>query len=254
MDEILRGLPRGARVLDLGCRDGSFRAEAYPGVRVIRLDRERPASGVQADAARLPFPDACFDAIVSNHSLEHMDDLDGVLQEMGRVIRPDGSLYVSVPDASTFPDRLYRWVYHGGGHINPFRDPADLARRIVRATGLDHVATRTLHASFLYLERHHFRPRPPRRMWLLANGDRRAVLALSYLTRRADELFGTRLSVYGWAFYFGGAREPVDTRAWTNVCIHCGSASPAELLEVRGRWYCCPGCGTRNLFTPDAAG
>src|SRR5947209_13556184 len=136
MDEILRNLPPGARVLDLGCRDGSFRASAYPKLRIVRLDRERPAEGVQADAARLPFPDACFDAVISNHSLEHMDALGPVLGEIGRVVRPEGSLYVSVPDASTFSDRLYQWVYHGGGHVNPFRDPVALAAQLSKATGL----------------------------------------------------------------------------------------------------------------------
>ena len=245
MDEILRSLPRGARVLDLGCRDGSFRAEAYPALTVIRLDRDRPVNGVQADAARLPFPDHCFDAVISNHSLEHMDALGSVLQEVGRVVRPDGSLYVAVPDAATFSDRLYRWIYHGGGHVNPFRDPDELALTITRATGLPLVARRTLHASFLYLERHHFHPRPPRRMWLFANGDQRVIVALSYVAR----VLG--LSEYGWAFWFGRIPETIDTRAWTNVCVHCGCGCPAELLAETGPWYRCERCGTRNLFTRD---
>src|SRR5947209_14134116 len=90
VDEILRSLPPGARVLDLGCRDGSFPAANYPELRVVRLDRERPAVGVQADAAWLPFPDGRFDTVISNHSLEHMDALDQVLHEIGRVVRPDG--------------------------------------------------------------------------------------------------------------------------------------------------------------------
>ncbi|MES1257217.1 MAG: hypothetical protein ABUS51_02260, partial [Acidobacteriota bacterium] len=168
---------------------------------------------------------------------------------------PGGSLYVSVPDASTFSDRLYRWIYHGGGHVNPFGDPAGLARRITRATGLELQATRTLHASFLYLEKHHFRPRPPRRMWLFGNGDRHVIAALSYLVRVIDRAFATRLSVYGWAFWFGALHEPVATLAWTNVCVHCGSGTPAELLTVRRhfllRSYTCQSCGTWNLFTPD---
>jgi ubiquinone/menaquinone biosynthesis C-methylase UbiE len=47
---------------------------------------------VQADAARLPFPDGSFDTVISNHSLEHMDALDPVLHEIGRVVRRGGSL------------------------------------------------------------------------------------------------------------------------------------------------------------------
>ena len=255
MQAILRHLPAGARVLDLGCRDGSFPRTDYPDLRFTALDREAGAAEVQADAAALPFQDAAFHAVIAFHSLEHMEALDAVLSEMGRVLRPDGSIYVSVPDASTFSDRLYRWIYHGGGHVNLFRNPAELTGRITSATGLPLRATRVLHASFLYLERRHFRPRPPRRMWLFANGDGRVILALSFLLRTVDRLASTRLSVYGWAFWFGNLREPVDTLAWTNVCVHCGSGTPAELLPVRRRFllrsYDCASCGASNLYTPD---
>src|SRR6185437_7199800 len=112
MHEILRDLPSSARVLDLGCDKRSFSAAATA-ARVIRLDREiafrDPTElAVQGDAALLPFADGSFDAIVSNHSLEHFDDLDGALREIGRVVRRHGSLYVAVPDASTHCDKLYR--------------------------------------------------------------------------------------------------------------------------------------------------
>jgi SAM-dependent methyltransferase len=260
--EILRNLKPGARVLDLGCRDGSFDPESYPDACIVQLDRELSPSRarcgfIRADAAHLPFAGGSFDAIVSNHSLEHMDDLAGVLKEMGRVLRRDGALYVAVPDASTFSDRLYRWIYHGGGHINPFRSAIALHQEIERATGLRLVATRVLCTSFGFLDRRHFRPRPPRRLWILGNGHPKIVAAMSYLARIIDRL-RSRLSIYGWAFYFGDIGEEVETTTWTNVCVYCGAAHPAALLKeeriVHGwlvKWYHCPECGAWNLFTKD---
>jgi SAM-dependent methyltransferase len=169
MYEILRTLPQNAHVLDLGSRSGSFGLDGCPSAVVVRLDTELstiPGSGcfVQADAAYLPFRDASFDTVIANHVLEHVDDLPRVLQEIGRVVRPCGSLYVAVPDASTFTDHLYRWIYHGGGHINAFRSAEELTNQIARITSLAPVATRTLASSFGFLEKSHFHPRPPRRL------------------------------------------------------------------------------------------
>jgi ubiquinone/menaquinone biosynthesis C-methylase UbiE len=128
--EILRYLPSDARVLDLGSGAGTFEAADCPQAVVVRVDCEMsPRNGngrphfVQADAAQLPFRDGTFHAVVANHCLEHVENLDYALREVGRIIRRDGSLYVAVPDATTLSDRLYRWVYHGGGHINSFIVP-----------------------------------------------------------------------------------------------------------------------------------
>ena len=65
MYEILEQLPRGARVLDLGCREGSFPGGAYD-VLAIRVDVMRPKTMtglfVQADAIHLPFRSRTFNA------------------------------------------------------------------------------------------------------------------------------------------------------------------------------------------------
>src|SRR4026208_964055 len=101
MHEILRRLPRESYVLDLGCATGSFDENATQ-AKCVRLDRDAPVqrhSGaliVQADAAKLPSRSAVFQAIISSHSLEHFDDLEGALREMGRVIGPRAcSLYIA---------------------------------------------------------------------------------------------------------------------------------------------------------------
>ncbi|MEL6953866.1 MAG: bifunctional 2-polyprenyl-6-hydroxyphenol methylase/3-demethylubiquinol 3-O-methyltransferase UbiG [Pseudomonadota bacterium] len=96
----------GARVLDLGCA-GGFMAEAMAGrgAQVTGID---PASEA-IDAARahaalegleirydvgvgeaLPYPDAQFDYVVCVDVLEHVADLDQVLAETARVLRPGG--------------------------------------------------------------------------------------------------------------------------------------------------------------------
>ena len=262
MHEVLRKLPPGARVLDLGCAGGSFDSGGSQ-FTVLRIDLERddrqPANFAQADAAKLPFPADSFEAVISNHSLEHFENLQECLAEIGRIVKPDGALYVAVPDATTLSDRLYRWLARGGGHVNPFSSDRELAQTIEHATGLQHVATRTLCASLSCFNRRNRRARAPRRLWLIGGGTPASLLFINYSLRLADRFLHTRLSVYGWAFYFGNVATPIDCRTWSNVCIRCGSGHASDWLRqqnlVRRHFlaatYHCPVCGTTNLFTDD---
>lgn len=45
--------------------------------------------------------------MISNHSLEHFEGLEQALDEIRRVIDPNGFLYIAVPDSSTVTDRIY---------------------------------------------------------------------------------------------------------------------------------------------------
>jgi SAM-dependent methyltransferase len=48
-----------------------------------------------ADAQRLPFDDAAFDAVIANHMLYHVPDLPQVLREVRRVLKPAGRLFAA---------------------------------------------------------------------------------------------------------------------------------------------------------------
>lgn len=262
MHEILANLRPGQRVLDIGSGPGSFPSGNGPFI-AIRADLDHPSRTVpnftQADAAHLPFADGAFDAVISNHSLEHFHDLAGSLSEIGRVLKPSGALFIAVPDASTFCDRLYRWLARGGGHINPFTSSQQLAESIERATNLRHIETRTLCTSLCYLNRKNRAPCGPRRRLLVGGGTEISLHLFRYFARLSDRIFGTRLGVYGWALYFGNVPVPVETEAWTNVCIRCGSGASSDWLRESAlvhrhflmQVYRCPNCGTTNLFSED---
>jgi len=249
-------------VLDLGSGAGSFDASALP-FTTIRADLDRPerptTNFTQANAARLPFADRTFDAVISNHSLEHFEDLAGALAEIGRVLKVEGALYIAVPDASTFADRLYRWLARGGGHVNPFTSATELAGTIERATGLPHVATRTLFSALSYLNRKNHRSTPPRRLLLVGGGSEFSLHLFNCAARFSDRVFGTRWGVYGWALYFGSFPVPIETEVWSNICIRCGSGTQSHWLRYKNlvrrrffwRVYRCPTCGTVNLLSED---
>ncbi|MBI4455982.1 MAG: class I SAM-dependent methyltransferase [Acidobacteria bacterium] len=263
MHEILRHLPQGSFVLDLGSGAGSFNATLYP-IFAVRLDLERPPNAsernlVQADAASLPFRAGSFQAVVCNHSLEHVQALDAALREVGRVLKRDGGLYVAVPDCTTVSDRLYRWLARGGGHVNAFSSLWDLVSKVELNTGLRHVATRPLCTSLSFLNSRNQTSRPPKKLLLVGGGSESVLLLVNVLFRLCDRLLGTRMAIYGWASYFGVVGEPVSTELWTNVCVRCGAGHPSNWLILYGavasgrlfHSYSCPACGARNVFSRD---
>lgn len=227
--------------------------------QVIRLDREAAGPGTEpgfvlADAAALPFASASFDVVIANHSFEHFDELEKVAAEVGRVLRRDGVLFASVPDASTLTDKIYRWMARGGGHVNAFRRVGDLPAVLGPATGLPLAGTIVLHSGMSFLNRRNIK-RMPLRMLFIGCGSEKVLMLAIYVLRRLDQVFATRLSVYGWAYYFG-PYAPESLAAMTNVCVRCGSGHSAnQIREAEGlAWlqrYKCPNCGATNLFTED---
>jgi SAM-dependent methyltransferase len=103
--EALAGAP-GRRLLDVGGGTGNYaRALAAEGWEPIVADRSpdmlarAAAKGletVEADAQRLPFPDASFDAVMLVSMLHHVEDQAAALAEATRVLRPGGRLAVMV--------------------------------------------------------------------------------------------------------------------------------------------------------------
>jgi ubiquinone/menaquinone biosynthesis C-methylase UbiE len=93
-------------VLEVGCYDGmvsywlSTLGRKCTAVDVVAhgFDSRARAAGVafvQADAARLDFPDASFDVVFSFDTMEHVTQPDAVLHEMARVLRPGGVAHLS---------------------------------------------------------------------------------------------------------------------------------------------------------------
>lgn len=265
MDEILGNLPCDSLVLDLGSQSGSFPVAASK-ARAIRVDlvvpRCKPEFFVQADAACLPFRSRTFDAIILNHSIEHFGRLKPSLQELGRVVKTSGAVFVAVPDATTATDRVYRKLFrNSGGHVNLFDSSERLQAMLSWYLGLPHVATRTLLSSWSYLNRRNIVDASSRSQMIFAGLWEPVVAALAAGTRLIDRWFGTRTSVYGWALYFGAIPERVDKGVLPNVCVRCGQAHPAALWAKTGTakrfgflTLCnCPGCGTRNILMRDPA-
>lgn len=111
----------GDTVLDIAAGTGvSSVAFHQEGVRVVSADfslgmlrqgrRDRPfLSFVAADATRLPFADASFDAVTMSYGLRNVQDYRGALSEFARVTKPGGRLVIN--EFSRPTNRIFRQVY-----------------------------------------------------------------------------------------------------------------------------------------------
>jgi len=107
-----------ARVLELGCGTGDLWLENRDRIpsgwtitltdlsagmldearEKLRAIGRRVTFGV-LDAQAIPFGHETFDAVIANHMLYHIEDLDGALREVHRVLLPDGRFYAATNGA-----------------------------------------------------------------------------------------------------------------------------------------------------------
>ncbi len=77
-------------------------------LKYITTDLNSPLADVKADICDLPFNDNEFDVIFCNHVLEHITDDTKAMQELFRVLKPNGYGIIQIPQdlsrASTFED------------------------------------------------------------------------------------------------------------------------------------------------------
>lgn len=153
------GVQARDRVLDMGCGAGRHAFELYRrGAEVIAFDQNAQdlalvaetfaamaaakqvpggagAAVKQGDALSLPFADGEFDRVVASEVLEHIPDDEAAIAELVRVLRPGGTMAVSVP--RWWPEKIC-WAlsdqYHDveGGHVRIFTDD-ELIGKLTRA-------------------------------------------------------------------------------------------------------------------------
>jgi SAM-dependent methyltransferase len=108
--KLMSGVPLMRPVLDIGCGDGHFASVTYGrpidvGIDIFERDLAEAASRgttvyrwlVNASAPALPFADGSFGTVLSNCALEHIPDIDNTLEEIARVLRPEGIFATTLP-------------------------------------------------------------------------------------------------------------------------------------------------------------
>lgn len=105
---LLSALDLARPVLDLGCGDGLFASITFlakPDVgcdlswRELRTAQRRNTYGsvVAGTGEHLPFRDSAFGSVISNSTLEHVADVQAVVRELARIVRPAGMVAITVP-------------------------------------------------------------------------------------------------------------------------------------------------------------
>ena len=165
------GVTRGTRFIDVGAGAGRHSYEALRrGATVTAYDLDEPELKGVADMAAamleagevpeggslttevgdigaIAHPDGSFDVVLASEILEHVPADEAGIAELARILRPGGTLAVTVP--RWLPERVC-WAlsdqYHAneGGHIRIYR--ADELRAKVERTGLTFEHSHHAHA------------------------------------------------------------------------------------------------------------
>jgi len=103
-------------ILDLGCGDGHFSARTFSNKQIIGIDPSFKSLNYAYNyhfyaglfctkGNQLPFMNCSYPTVISNSVLEHIPDVDAVINEAFRILKTGGFFIITVPN-SNFTDNL----------------------------------------------------------------------------------------------------------------------------------------------------
>ena len=97
------------KFLDVGCASGShlYRLRSWgwksygvePSEKGVRMAREMGLNVFHGELADARFPDSFFDVVQLKDVLEHLVDPHAVMNEIRRILKPDGLVYITLPNS-----------------------------------------------------------------------------------------------------------------------------------------------------------
>ena len=108
----------GRAILDVGVGTGEIidffaaKNRTY-GVDIDDQRTSRLSSFQHVKSEKLPFDDAMFDAVISNHVIEHVTSPQAHLLEIARVLKPGGTVYLATPNRLYPKETHFKlWLIH----------------------------------------------------------------------------------------------------------------------------------------------
>lgn len=255
LHELIAAATAGSRVLDAGCGPGSWSYASRPDLRVTGFDVKFPpgpptraphVTVFRGDLARLPLRDGLFDVTICHYVLEHVTELEDCCDELARVTKPQGTLYLSVPRAAAFDDRLYRFAGYFAKYAllklrkrieHQQRFDLDQVLRLFEARGFEAEALARVPAGFSWMnDARTKRLQGPFTDWAAA------LHRTTGLDLGKDANFVMTLRKTGGQ----GVRKAPQLRRVTHVCRACGEHSVLSPPSPRPTTWTCPWCGKPN--------
>lgn len=141
---------KGFRILDYGCGNVGYLADFHSrGIDIAgaelsaRVVAECQRNGFDVRQVRsfseIPFGDAEFDVVYLMQVFEHLRDPNLFLQELGRILKPKGLLYLAVPNAESVWRRVFgrNWVSGWFAPFHLFHYTATSLANLARKHGFD---------------------------------------------------------------------------------------------------------------------
>jgi len=108
------------RILDVGCGDGSFsillkeasHAQELYGIELckenVEIANKRGVNVIclNINSEKFPFEDDFFDAVYAGEIIEHVFDPDSLLDEVHRVLKPNGFFLLTTPNIASLYNRI----------------------------------------------------------------------------------------------------------------------------------------------------
>ena len=115
---LIDSYSKKGELLDYGCGVGDFLIEAKrkgwsitgiePSIKAATIANKKGVSNVFLPEKMKGFKDNHFDCVTLWHVLEHVQDLDTLIDQLKRVLKPNGKLVIAVPNYNSFDSQYYK--------------------------------------------------------------------------------------------------------------------------------------------------